>query len=405
MGFLPVDQQLAYLRKGFSEIIREEDLRERLEKSRREDRPLRVKTGFDPTAPDLHLGHTVLLRKMKHFQDLGHTVIFLIGDGTGLIGDPTGRNLMRPPLTPEEIAQNAETYKAQVFKILDKSKTEVRFNNEWLGKLSFQDLIRLASKCTVARMLERDFFAKRFKEGTPISIHELLYPLAQGYDSVALDADVELGGTDQKFNLLVARELQRDYGQPAQIIATVPLLEGLDGIEKMSKSKGNYVGICEEAGVMMKKLMSISDSLMWRYFELLTDVQVDAIAALRKAAHSGERNPRDIKLDLSERIISDFHPVEAARAARAQWLAEVSQHQIPEDLETVQVTDARINKILVQACLAPSGAEADRLVKSGAVAVAAAGSTQLETLAVPTHRLMPGTYVVRAGKRWKKVVV
>ena len=405
MGFLPVDQQLAYLRKGFSEIIREEDLRERLEKSLREGRPLRVKTGFDPTAPDLHLGHTVLLRKMKHFQDLGHTVIFLIGDGTGLIGDPTGRNLMRPPLTPEEIAQNAETYKAQVFKILDKSKTEVRFNNEWLGKLSFQDLIRLASKCTVARMLERDFFSKRYKEGTPISIHEFLYPLAQGYDSVALEADVELGGTDQKFNLIVARELQRDYGQPAQIIATVPLLEGLDGIEKMSKSKGNYVGICEEAGVMMKKLMSISDSLMWRYFELLTDVQVDEIAALRKAAHSGERNPRDIKLDLSERIISDFHPAEAARAARAQWLAEVSQHQIPEDLETVQVTDARINKILVQACLSGSGNEADRLVKSGAVAVASDGLTQLETLTVPTHRLAPGTHIIRAGKRWKKVVV
>jgi tyrosyl-tRNA synthetase len=405
MGFLPVDQQLAYLRKGFSEIIREEDLRERLEKSRREDRPLRVKTGFDPTAPDLHLGHTVLLRKMKHFQDLGHTVIFLIGDGTGLIGDPTGRNLTRPPLTPEEIAQNAETYKAQVFKILDKSKTEVRFNNEWLGKLTFQDLIRLASKCTVARMLERDFFSKRYKDGTPISIHEFLYPLAQGYDSVALEADVELGGTDQKFNLIVARDLQRDYGQPAQIIATVPLLEGLDGIEKMSKSKGNYVGICEEPGVMMKKLMTISDSLMWRYFELLTDVQVDEIAALRKAAQSGERNPRDIKLDLGERIIADFHSAEDARAARTQWLAEISQHQIPVDLETVQVADARINKILVQAGLAGSGNDADRLVKSGAVAVASDGSTPLETLTAPSHRLDPGTYVVRAGKRWKRVVV
>ncbi len=248
MGFLPVEEQLAYLRKGFSEIIREEDLRERLEKSRRDNRPLRVKTGFDPTAPDLHLGHTVLLRKMKHFQDLGHTVIFLIGDGTGLIGDPTGRNLTRPPLTPEEIAENAETYKAQVFKILDKSKTEVRFNNEWLGKLTFQDMIRLASKYTVARILERDDFSKRYKEGTPISIHEFLYPLAQGYDSVALQCDVELGGSDQKFNLLVGRELQRDYGQLPQIVATVPLLEGLDGIEKMSKSKGNYVGICEEAG-------------------------------------------------------------------------------------------------------------------------------------------------------------
>ena len=405
MGFLPVEEQLAYLRKGFSEIIREEDLRERLEKSRRENRPLRVKTGFDPTAPDLHLGHTVLLRKMKHFQDLGHTVIFLIGDGTGLIGDPTGRNLTRPPLTPEEIAENAETYKAQVFKILDKSKTEVRFNNEWLGKLTFQDLVRLASKYTVARILERDDFSKRYKEGTPISIHEFLYPLAQGYDSVALQCDVELGGSDQKFNLLVGRELQRDYGQQPQIVATVPLLEGLDGIEKMSKSKGNYVGIYEEPGIMMKKLMTISDSLMWRYFELLTDVQVSEIASLRHAAKTGERNPRDIKLDLGERIIADFHPVEEARAARAQWLAEISQHQIPEEIETVQVGDSRINKILVQSGLAPSGAESDRLIKSGAVSVAPAGSTALETIAVPAQRLNPGEYVVRAGKRWKKVVV
>lgn len=405
MGFLPVEEQLAYLRKGFSEIIREEDLRERLEKSRREDRPLRVKTGFDPTAPDLHLGHTVLLRKMKHFQDLGHTVIFLIGDGTGLIGDPSGRNLTRPPLTPEEIAANAETYKAQVFKILDKSKTEVRFNNEWLGKLTFPDLIRLASKYTVARILERDDFSKRYKDGTPISIHEFLYPLAQGYDSVALQADVELGGSDQKFNLLVGRELQRDYGQPPQIVATVPLLEGLDGIEKMSKSKGNYVGIYEEAGVMMKKLMTISDSLMWRYFELLTDLQIGEIAALQQAAKSGARNPRDIKLDMAERIIADFHPVEAARAARAQWLAEVSQHQIPEDLEIVVVSDARINKMLVQTGLAHSGAEADRLIKSGAVGVAPAGSTTLEIVSTPAQRLDPGEHVVRAGKRWKKVVV
>jgi tyrosyl-tRNA synthetase len=405
MGFLPVDQQLAYLKKGFSEIIREEDLRERLEKSRREGRPLRVKTGFDPTAPDLHLGHTVLLRKMKHFQDLGHTVVFLVGDGTALIGDPTGRNLTRPPLSPEQIAQNAETYLAQVFKILDKSKTEIRFNNEWLAKMTFADVIRLASKYTVARILERDDFSKRFKEGTPISVHEFLYPLAQGYDSVALECDVELGGSDQKFNLLVGRELQRDYGQQPQIVATVPLLEGLDGIEKMSKSKGNYVGIYEEPGIMMKKLMTISDSMMWRYFELLTDVQVDEIAALRKSAHSGERNPRDIKLDLAERIIADFHPAEAARAARAQWLSEVSQHQIPEDLETVAVTDARINKILVQAGLAPSGAEADRLVKSGAVAAAPSGSTTLETFSTPAQRLNSGEYVVRAGKRWKKVVV
>ena len=399
--FLPVEDQLTYLKKGFSEIIREDDLRERLEKSRREGRPLRVKTGFDPTAPDLHLGHTVLLRKMKHFQDMGHTVIFLIGDGTGLIGDPTGRNLTRPPMTPEEIANNAETYKTQVFKILDPAKTEVRFNNEWLSKLSFQDMVRLTSKYTVARILERDDFSKRFKEGIPISIHEFLYPLAQGYDSVALECDVELGGTDQKFNLLVGRELQRDYGQPPQIVATVPLLEGLDGVEKMSKSKGNYVGIYEAPALMMKKLMQISDDLMWRYFELLTDLPLSEIGALKTSG----RNPRDIKLDLAERIIADFHPAAEAKAAKAQWLAEVSQGQIPEDLEAVAVTDARIGKILVQTGLAPSGTEADRLVKSGAVAYVAAGGTQLQSINAPAQRLDAGVWIVRAGKRWKKVQV
>ena len=408
MDFLPVDEQLAYLRKGFSEIIREEDLRERLEASRRDGRPLRVKTGFDPTAPDLHLGHTVLLRKMKHFQDLGHTVIFLIGDGTALIGDPTGRNLTRPPMTPAEIAQNAETYMEQVFKILDKAKTEIRFNNEWLAKLTFADLIRLASKYTVARILERDDFSKRYRDGIPISIHEFMYPLAQAYDSVALNADVELGGTDQKFNLLVGREIQRDYGQPPQIVATVPLLEGLDGVEKMSKSKGNYVGIYEPPGIMMKKLMQISDDLMWRYWELLTDATIPEIAALKSAAQSGARNPRDIKLDLAERIITDFHAAAQARAAREQWLSEVSQGQIPENLETATVSDPRLNKALVQAGLAASGAEADRLIKSGAVTLAPAGSSPLVTITTPTHRLetISGTaYIIRAGKRWKKVIV
>ncbi len=411
MEFLPVDEQLAYLRKGFSEIIREEDLRERLEAARRDGRPLRVKTGFDPTAPDLHLGHTVLLRKMKHFQDLGHTVIFLIGDGTALIGDPTGRNLTRPPMTPEEIARNAETYMEQVFKILDRAKTEIRFNNEWLARLTFADLIRLASKYTVARILERDDFAKRYREGIPISIHEFMYPLAQAYDSVALNADVELGGSDQKFNLLVGREIQRDYGQPPQIVATVPLLEGLDGVEKMSKTKGNYVGIYEPPGVMMKKLMQISDSLMWRYWELLTDATIPEIAALRHAATSGARNPRDIKLDLAERIITDFHTAADARAAREQWLSEVSQGQIPEGLEAISVSDPRINKILVQTGTASSGTEADRLVKTHAVRFArcdggsapAAGDLQLFTS--PAQKLEPGAYIINAGKRWKKVIV
>src|SRR5579872_4992476 len=272
MRGVPIDEQLVYLKKGLSELIREEDLRERLVQAEKAKRPLRVKAGFDPTAPDLHLGHIVLLRKMKHFQDLGHTVIFLIGDMTGLIGDPTARNTTRPPMTREEINRNAETYKTQVFKLLDPEKTEVRFNSEWLEPLDFEDMVRLCSKYTVARILERDDFTKRYKEGIPISMHELLYPLAQAYDSVMLHCDVEMGGTDQKFNLLVGREIQRDSGQPPQIVATVPLLVGTDGVEKMSKSKGNYVGITEPAKIMFFKLMSIGDELMFRYWELLTDI-------------------------------------------------------------------------------------------------------------------------------------
>ena len=286
----PIDEQIAYLKKGVAEIIREEDLRERLKVGR----PLRVKAGFDPTAPDLHLGHTVLLRKMKHFQDLGHTVIFLIGDMTGLIGDPTGRNITRPPLTREEIDRNAETYKAQVFKILDPAKTEIRFNSEWLGALRFEDMVRLCSRYTVARILERDDFSKRYKEGSPISMHELLYPLSQGYDSVALKADVEMGGTDQKFNLLVGREIQRDYGQPPQIVMTTPLLVGLDGVEKMSKSKGNYIGVTEPPEVMFRKVMQISDELMFNYYELLTDMSLPEIERM-KAVH-----PMDAKIELAK---------------------------------------------------------------------------------------------------------
>src|SRR5579863_691259 len=278
---LPVPEQLAYLKKGFVEIIREEDLKDRLEQAAKANRPLRVKAGFDPTAPDLHLGHTVLLRKMKHFQDLGHTVIFLIGDMTGIIGDPSGRNLTRPPMTREAIALNAETYKAQVFKILDAEKTEVRFNSEWLAPLRFEEVVRLCSKYTLARILERDDFAKRYKEGAPISMHEMLYSLSQAYDSVMLQCDVEMGGTDQKFNLLVGREIQKDFGQQPQIVATTPLLEGLDGVNKMSKSLGNYIGITEAPKVMFRKIMQISDDLMYRYYELLTDQQMDEIAKLR----------------------------------------------------------------------------------------------------------------------------
>lgn len=368
---LSVDEQLAYIRKGFSEIIREEDLRERLSLGR----PLRVKAGFDPTAPDLHLGHTVLLRKLKHFQDCGHTVIFLIGDVTGLIGDPTGRNTTRPALTREEIAANAETYKKQVFKILDPEKTEIRFNSEWFDGLDFYGMVKLASKYTVARLLERDDFSKRFKEGVPISVHELLYPLAQGYDSVRLECDVELGGSDQKFNLLVGRELQRDYGQPPQIVATTPLLEGLDGVEKMSKTKGNYVGIDESPATMRQKLINISDDLMWRYWELLTDESVAAIEA-RKG------DPRAAKEELIGRIVADFHG-----DATANWA------------ETAAVADPRLNKILVQAGLAASGTRADELIKSGAVTVAG------EVVRVPTHRVPAGRHDIQAGKKIKTVVV
>lgn len=401
MTFPPIDEQLDYLRKGFTEIIREEDLRERLTASARSGRPIRVKAGFDPTAPDLHLGHTVLIRKMKHFQDLGHTVIFLIGEMTGLIGDPTGRNVTRPPMTREEIRNNAETYKEQVFKILDPDKTEIRFNAEWLEPLSFIDIVKLASKYTVARMLERDDFSKRYKENVPISVHEFLYPLAQAYDSVALECDVELGGTDQKFNLLVGRELQRDFGQKPQIVATVPLLEGLDGVEKMAKSKGNYVGICEPPAVMVKKLMTISDDLMWRYWELLTDRRTAEIEALQ---HSG-RNPRDVKLDLAETITAEFHSPAEAKAARQQWLHDVSEGQIPTDLPVEAVTDPRLNRILLATGLAGSTAEADRLIKSGAVSLAAAGADVLAARKNPTERIAPGEWILRTGRRWKRISI
>ncbi len=405
MQFLPPDEQLAYLRKGFAEIIREDELRERLAQSYASGKPLRVKAGFDPTAPDLHLGHTVLLRKMKHFQDLGHTAIFLIGDSTGLIGDPTGRNSMRPPMTREEIAANAETYKAQVFQVLDAARTEVRFNSEWLDQLSYYDIIRLSAKYTVAQLLERDDFSKRYREGTPISLHEFLYPLAQGYDSVALECDLELGGTDQKFNLLVGRELQRIWGQPPQIVAMTPLLEGLDGVEKMSKSKGNYVGIHEPAPLMVKKIMQISDDLMWRYWELLTDATMFEIAEMKAAAQSGVRNPRDLKLDLAERIAAGFHGTAAAKRAREAWLEEVSQGQIPGDLALIQAADPRLNRVLVQAGLAGSNAEADRLIKSSAVVLARNGSTELVPQTQPALRLEPGEYVLRAGRKWARVRV
>jgi tyrosyl-tRNA synthetase len=398
LPFPPVEQQLAYLKKGLAELIREDDLRERLTAALKDNRPLRVKAGFDPTAPDLHLGHTVLLRKMKHFQDLGHTVIFMIGDMTGLIGDPTGRNITRPPITREEINRNAETYKAQVFKILNPAKTEVRFNSDWLQPLTFEKLIELCSKYTVARLLERDDFSKRFKEGIPISVHELLYPISQGFDSVALDCDVELGGTDQKFNLLVGRAIQRDYGQPPQIVATVPILEGLDGVEKMSKSKGNYIGITEPPKIMFRKVMQISDELMFRYYELLTDLSTEEIAHLRTA------EPMQTKMDLGRRIVADFHSAADADAAAEAFDREVRQGREPADIETVDLPPAartekgiRIDKLLAATGLADSVTDAARKLKAGAVEIN--GEIHKELLLIAAA----GTLVVRVGKKWKRI--
>ena len=388
-----IDEKLAYLKKGLADLIREEELRERLIQSQKSGRPLRVKAGFDPTAPDLHLGHTVLLRKMKHFQDLGHTVIFVIGDMTGLIGDPTGRNTARPPMTRDEINRNAETYKAQVFQVLDPLKTEVRFNSEWLDPLRYEDIVGLCSKYTVARILERDDFSKRYKEGTPISVHELLYPLAQAYDSVALQCDVEMGGTDQRFNLLVGREIQRDFGQPPQIVATTPLLEGTDGVEKMSKSKGNYIGITEPPKVMYRKVMGISDQLMWRYWELLTDKSLAEIAKMKT------EEPMQVKMRLARQIVADFHPAEAAHQAEEEFNHEVRQHEMPADIQTVRFpveAGSNLPKILLGTNLVESRTDAERKIKAGAV--------EIDGVKYTDFSFQPSrVIVIRVGKKWKRI--
>ncbi len=406
MSFLPVEQQLTYIKKGLVELIQEDDLRDRLTAAAKEDRPLRVKAGFDPTAPDLHLGHTVLLRKLKHFQDLGHHVIFLIGDMTGLIGDPTGRNKTRPPMTRVEIEKNAETYKAQVFKILDPQRTEIRFNSEWLAPLQWEDTIRLCSRYTLARLLEREYFSMRLKAGVPISMHELLYPLAQGYDSVALKCDVEMGGTDQKLNLLVGRELQRDFEQPPQIVATVPLLEGLDGVEKMSKSLGNYIGVAEAPKDMFRKVMQISDDLMYRYYELLTDLQTDEIAALRLCVEKGERDPMDVKMELGRRLVADFHSETDATAAYDAFEREVRRGLEPDDTETVEMPEEahsekgiRLAKLMARTGLAESVADADRKIKAGAVEIN--GVICKDLVLNSASPLL----VLRVGKKWKRVRV
>ena len=362
------EDQIAELHRGTQEVLLSAELVKKLQRGK----PLRVKAGFDPTAPDLHLGHTVLLNKMRQFQQFGHEVIFLIGDFTGLIGDPTGRNATRPPLTPEEVQANARTYQAQVFKILDPERTRVDFNSRWFGSMPASRLIEITGKHTVARMLERDDFAKRYAEGRPIAIHEFLYPLVQGYDSVALEADVEMGGTDQKFNLLVGRHLQEVYGQEAQVVVTMPLLEGLDGVNKMSKSLGNYVGITEAPEAMFGKLMSISDELMWRYFELLSFRPLGDIEGLKRSVAEG-RNPRDVKFELAQEIVARFHSRAAAEAAQRDFIARVSEKAVPTDLEArvvlVEAAGLRVANVLKEAGLAASTSEANRKIEEGAVKV------------------------------------
>ena len=417
-NFAPVDEQLAYIKKGSAEIIRESELRSKLEKSRTSGTPLRVKAGFDPTAPDLHLGHTVLLRKLKHFQDLGHTVIFLIGDFTGMIGDPTGRSVTRPPLSPEEIMRNAKTYMSQVYKILDSFKTEVRFNSEWFDKVKSEDWIRLAAKVTISQMLEREDFHKRFQEEKPITMHELLYPLAQGYDSVALKADVELGGTDQKFNLLMGRELQRAYGQESQVVLTMPILEGLDGVQKMSKSLGNAIGIQEPPLEMYGKIMSISDEMMWRYYELLTDVQLPEIEKMKRESH-----PMTAKKDLAQRIVADFHSADAAVKAADDWAKQFQKDETPTSVEQVSVKfgeiewsanedsatavagkgqfGIKLDRLLVKCGLADSATDATRKLKEGAVRV---GDRVEHSPRIYVAEL-PATLVLRVGKRVKVAVI
>jgi tyrosyl-tRNA synthetase len=430
--FLPVDEQMDLLQKGAAEIIRVPDLRERLEESRKTGRPLRVKAGFDPTAPDLHLGHTVLMRKLRHFQQLGHQVIFLIGDFTSLIGDPTGRNVTRKPLTIEQIQLNAETYKQQVFKILDEQKTEVRYNSEWLGKLGYEGIVRLTSYFTVSQMLERDEFHKRFQAEQPISLHELLYPVIQGYDSVMLECDVELGGTDQRFNLGCGRELQRHYGQKPQIVLMTPILEGYSGVQKMSKSLKNAIGINEPPSEIYAKVMKISDELMWQYWTLLTDLRQSEVNTLRARVESGAVHPMEVKKNLAFQIVTDFHSLDEAYRAEENWWRMFQLKSETGDLEEVAVgyadiagTEAvhfgfsakllqplassapvggihiRLPKLLVALGLAASGAEASRKIAENAVRL----DGEVVTNALIPLPALPARIVVRLGKRAKVAVI
>jgi len=388
-----VKEQMEELKRGVDEILVESELLQRLEAGER----LRVKAGFDPTAPDLHIGHTVLINKMRQFQEFGHEVVFLIGDFTGMIGDPTGKNTTRPPLSRDDVIENARTYEEQIFKILDPEKTLVMFNSSWMSGMDAAGLIQLAARHTVARMLERDDFNKRYAGGQPIAIHEFLYPLVQGYDSVAMEADVELGGTDQKFNLLVGRQLQQSYGQAPQVVLTMPLLEGLDGVQKMSKSLGNYVGITEPSGEMFGKLMSISDDLMWRYFELLSFRPGSDIAALRRQVEEG-RNPRDVKFELAREIVARFHDSSAAESAQAEFISRFQQGELPSDIPETHIncepgSAIMVGEVLTSAGLSASNSEAFRLISQGAVRVDGERVDDRET------GLGPGVYVIQVGKR------
>jgi tyrosyl-tRNA synthetase len=428
--FPSVDEQLAYIKKGAAEIIREAELRERLEQSYKTGKPLRVKAGFDPTAPDLHVGHTVLLRKLKHFQDMGHTVIFLIGDFTGMIGDPSGRSTTRPPLTREDIERNAETYKAQVFKVLHPEKTVVDFNSRWFSKFTAEDFMRLAAQFTVSQMLEREEFHNRFQEEKPIALHELFYPLCQGYDSVALQADVELGGTDQKFNLLVGRELQKAHGQPPQIVLTTPILEGTDGVHKMSKSYGNYIGIHEPPQEIYGKVMSISDEMMWRYYELLTDISINVIGQMKADVSAGRQHPMELKKALARKIVQDFHSEQIAKEAEENWARQFQKDEVPENVETVRISVlgtgiesdptsnwvalqggksladvgedlyVRTDKFLREIGLADSASDGVRKVKQNAVRI----NGQLIS-ALVFQVFVPSEITVRVGKRIKNIAL
>jgi len=385
------------IRRGTVEILEEDELEDRLKKAIETGRPLNIKAGFDPTAPDLHLGHTVLIQKMRHFQELGHRVIFLIGDFTGLIGDPTGKSETRPSLTPQQVQENARTYRDQIFKILDPKKTEIAFNSKWMHNMSSMDMIRLCARHTVARILERDDFKRRFQDQRPIGVHEFIYPLIQGYDSVVLQADVELGGTDQKFNLLVGRHIQKEYGQRPQVVLTMPLLEGLDGVQKMSKSLGNYVGIDELPQDMFGKLMSISDEMMFRYFELLSGLGMEEIQRLKEGVVLGHFHPKDVKMDLAEELVARFHGAQAAEAARAGFEAQFSKKQVPEGILKFHLPPGTqtiyLPKVLKETALVKSSSEARRLIRQGAVSIDGTkiGSEEIE--------LQGAEVILKIGKR------